>query len=398
MTPQAHSLPVLSHYWQRALNTLSGELQRSEYIYLFNPFRHPSFLTSKRIAIIVGRARLIALLFGILTPLWIIVDYFTFSYQLWFSMALLRIGISLSFLALASFHKQRSCLRHAWQILFLLFLIPVLFYIGSHYLLARFPEQAFTTLMEGYSFLPYILMTILAVFPLCILENLFLSLLILSGEFVFILLQDNGSMFYMLNHAGALWLLLLLSCISTTAGSSQLAFMIMLVQQAVRDPLTGSLTRRSGEELLLLQFSLSLRDKTPLTLAFIDLDRFKSVNDQFGHESGDIVLKTAAHSICRPLRGTDVLIRWGGEEFVVIMPNTNTQQAELALERIRKNGLGQRPDGKILTASIGVAERILDNAADSRRLVEIADQRMYQAKQSGRNQIVCSGDDLLGHA
>jgi diguanylate cyclase (GGDEF)-like protein len=83
-----------------------------------------------------------------------------------------------------------------------------------------------------------------------------------------------------------------------------------------------------------------------------------------------------------------MLVRWGGEEFVVILPGASGEEARQVLERVRSAGLGQRPDGSLLTASIGVAERVLDNAEDWSRLVEIADQRMYQAKTSGKNRIV----------
>ncbi len=81
-------------------------------------------------------------------------------------------------------------------------------------------------------------------------------------------------------------------------------------------------------------------------------------------------------------------IRWGGEEFVVLMPNTTAAGALVALERLGASGLGARPDGSAQTASIGLAERRVDAAGDGQQLVDMADTRMYAAKESGRNRMI----------
>ena len=141
-----------------------------------------------------------------------------------------------------------------------------------------------------------------------------------------------------------------------------------------------------------LQSIISARSNAPLSVAFFDVDHFKSVNDQYGHEAGDQVLISSTEHITHTLRRGDMLVRWGGEEFLVIMPNTDLEQAVVAMSRARELGFGQRPDGQPVTASIGIAERSADGASDWKDLVEKADQRMYRAKQSGRDRIVC-GDD-----
>jgi diguanylate cyclase (GGDEF)-like protein len=91
------------------------------------------------------------------------------------------------------------------------------------------------------------------------------------------------------------------------------------------------------------------------------------------------------------LRRGDMLARWGGEEFLLIMPNTDLVQAEAALVRLRGIGFGLNPNQAPVTASIGIAERVADQASEWKSLVEMADQRMYRAKQNGRDQ-VCSRD------
>ncbi len=123
-------------------------------------------------------------------------------------------------------------------------------------------------------------------------------------------------------------------------------------------------------------------------MAFLDLDFFKRINDQFGHEAGDRALISMTDSVSQHMRHGDVLARWGGEEFLLIMPGTALDQAVTAIERLRKAGFGERPEGGRVTASIGIAERRADNVTDWKQLVEMADHRMYAAKQGGRDRVV----------
>jgi diguanylate cyclase (GGDEF)-like protein len=176
--------------------------------------------------------------------------------------------------------------------------------------------------------------------------------------------------------------------VSIIAGISQLAFMIVLVRESIRDGLTGSYSRHSGEELLGLQFNIAARNKAPLSLAFIDLDHFKRINDTFGHDTGDQVLRSAVDHIRTQVRNSDILVRWGGEEFLLIMPDTDVESACFALQRLREKGFGSKPDGLVVTASIGVAERIRDSLDNWQSLVAKADENMYEAKQSGRDRLV----------
>jgi len=127
--------------------------------------------------------------------------------------------------------------------------------------------------------------------------------------------------------------------------------------------------------------------RRPLSLVFVDLDHFKLVNDRYGHEEGDRVLHNAAEALQKTLRQSDIVVRWGGEEFLVIMPETDGAGAISALKRLRTNGLGLRPDGTPQTASIGLAECLSDNLATYSELIELADHRMYQAKASGRDRV-----------
>src|SRR6185503_17919231 len=111
------------------------------------------------------------------------------------------------------------------------------------------------------------------------------------------------------------------------AAASQLRMLRALVEQAVRDPLTGCLRRQAGEALLEQQYRFAARGGTPLTVLFADIDRFKRVNDRHGHEAGDHVLASVASALRQALRQSDVLVRWGGEEFLVLLPHADASSA-----------------------------------------------------------------------
>jgi len=132
--------------------------------------------------------------------------------------------------------------------------------------------------------------------------------------------------------------------------------------------------------------------RSAMALLVLDLDHFKLVNDRFGHKAGDDVLSHVGHIFEKAFRRQDVMIRWGGEEFVVGLPGTDAAAAEMIVSRLADLGLGQRPDGTPMTASIGLVERKSDGIDRLRALIELADRRMYQAKRAGRNRF-CSGAD-----
>ena len=196
-------------------------------------------------------------------------------------------------------------------------------------------------------------------------------------------------------YLGQMWLMLLILGVAVVAGVGQLRYMIALVSRASQDPLTGVFTRRSGGEVIDLQYRVSERQDTPFAVAFFDLDNFKSINDTYGHDEGDNALRTLVGTLRKKLRTSDIIVRWGGEEFVVILGNTDVDGAKLVLRRIMADWLGQRPDGGPLTASIGFAERRADKVEDWPVLVELADQRMYKAKKGGKARAVGCGEEVI---
>lgn len=377
--------------WYQAMTSMLAEMSKEELRWLLCSRMQISLLEKRRTTVIVSRVRIVAALFALLTPLWIVVDIAAFPYKVWFPLVAARLAATVAFCMITLLAVRMNRMADAYRMLALLFAVPTAFFLFSYQHMAQFDlhgiQQAFST---GYAFLPFVMLAGLSIFPLTLLENIaFIAPLLLMQIVAGVL---RLPVLDWPTFAASFWLLLLIAGVSVLAGLSQLAFIIVMVREAIRDRMTGCFSRQSGEELIELQFTLTNREGSPLALAFIDLDRFKEINDTYGHEAGDTILANAAEAIQGGLRGGDILVRWGGEEFVLIMPNTTAPLACVALERVREAGLGKRPDGTPVTASIGIAERLSDGIADWRQLIEKADSRMYEAKQGGRDCIVgCGG-------
>lgn len=371
------------------LQNIFNELPREEMLWLFSPSKHMTLLSTRRAAMIISRVRLIALLFAMLTLLFIVPDLLMLPWPVSGELALGRIVASLAFVGLMFSFQNSSSMRDAYVALAIMFAIPTAFFVFSYALLSQVHLDGLgMTITAIYAFLPLIMVAGLSIFPLTAVEGAIFAGPVLIAEIASSLMRmDHFNLSPLISTS---WLVIVIAIVATLSGMSQLGFMIALVRTALRDALTGCFSRLSGMELLEIQFILSSRSGSPLALAFIDLDNFKSVNDNFGHDAGDLVLVKTAEHIRASLRTGDMLARWGGEEFILIMPNTFCNDAIAAIERLRADGLGMRPDNTPMTASIGISERTEDHSSDWKALVELADQRMYSAKQSGKNKSVYS--------
>lgn len=149
------------------------------------------------------------------------------------------------------------------------------------------------------------------------------------------------------------------------------------------DPLTGLLNRRGFFDIMRKALSLSKRARLPLSLVMVDLDRFKEVNDRYGHLAGDELLTATAQLLVRCSRQEDSVCRFGGEEFLVLLPNTALENATLFCERVRQSVLQLSTPVPNRTASLGVTELNETDTPDS--LIARADRAMYRAKETGRN-------------
>lgn len=378
---------TIARYWLRLWSLVLVDMSGQEIGWLMKPSSHIPLLTVRRVAIIAVRVRMMAGLFALLTPLWIIADMLALPPELWHGLAVARLGATLAFACVFISARQCNTMRDAYRSLALLLLVPMSFFLYSYQLMEHYHVQGIqAAFAAGYAFLPFVVLAGLSIFPLTVIECIAFSAPVLLLQ-----LAAAGLNWNILDWptvAASCWLLILIAGESALAGISQLAFMIVLVREVTHDSMTGCFSRRSGEELLESQCTLAIRVKASLSLAFIDLDHFKQVNDQYDHEAGDQVLVNAADAIRNHLRMGDILVRWGGEEFLLLMPNTNAKQGCVALRRMREKGFGMRPDNTPVTASVGVVEFPGKGIDSWHQLVEMADKRMYAAKQGGRNLVL----------
>lgn len=171
--------------------------------------------------------------------------------------------------------------------------------------------------------------------------------------------------------------------------SDRRAFERELERMAVTDPLTGTMNRRHARGLLAQAQERAAEEGRPMSLLLVDIDSFKDINDRLGHEAGDLVLQEVTRAISGRLGEWDVLCRWGGDEFVVLLPDRDLEEALALAATLREavSGLVIEDVGAV-TLSIGVAEHARDEDRDA--WVRRADQAMYSAKASGRDAVRAS--------
>ena len=347
---------------------------------------HPAHLAHHRFDTIFGRIRVVSLVFAILTICWIPVDLITLDGQAWMILGGMRLGIAGVFLALAAMPEDDQSHGLVLILLALMLANPLVLFVAAEIVFQGAaltgPAQINANL---YAALPFIVMAGLSLFPLVAMEGLLLAVPIFAAVLLMPLFIDSV---YWIEVISTSWVLGLLLGIVLLAGMIQVYYMEALLHRANHDPLTGALTRRSGTELIEFSFRLANDKDSPLTVAFLDIDNFKSINDTFGHDAGDVVLRQSVDTLRSQLRDADSIIRWGGEEFVLLLNDTTIDGAHVVIGRITEKWLAKRPDGDPLTASIGVAERTLDGAQTWSELVQLADERMYQAKRTGKARCV----------
>lgn len=363
---------------------------------LLSPIGHSSHIRRHAAAVTLSRVRFVSALFAVLVPAWSVVDLLVFEMVQAVPLIALRFASAAVFVFLA-WPRELSTTRPSLQaglMLLIMLLVPPVFYLLSLQVVDPAELSGTQALVAGlYALMPTIVLGGLAVFPLTALEVVAFSIpavTIALGSII----ADHGM--DLQADGAALWFMAMMMGLAMFSGMSQLHYMAPLVNKAMPAAPPGPSPRRSGTEALDLMFRLATLSGKPLSVAFFDLDHFKSINDSYGHEAGDKALQTLVESLRTTLRRGDILVRWGGEEFVAVLPDMPADAVPGLLSRLRAgNGLGLRPDGTALTASIGVAETLRDDVLDWPALVELADSRMYEAKRGGRDRAVLPGEEVI---
>lgn len=355
--------------------------------------RHAPALEKARARALSTRVRGFAGSLAALTVALVMFDLLVFERVLPAWLALGQLAAALPFVMLALPPQGAPTMAASRVELTALLGLPLLYFLFATLVLPSLvgdAGQQQAIILMVYSQGLFVLAAGLSLFPLTALEaGIALAAILLVAAVDDNLREGWGSV---TDAVGRIWLLLLVGAVSALAAMSQLTLLAMVIDRSARDHLSGLLTREFGIELLEAQFRVAERQNQPLAMMFIDLDRFKPVNDRYGHEAGDRLLRQVSSSLSSAIRAQDIVIRWGGEEFVVLMPNTDEDGARQALQRLALHGIGTRPDGAVQTASVGIAERRKDAALDWTKLLELADERMYAAKEAGRNAWIDSRD------
>lgn len=353
---------------------------------------HDGDFKSSRAAQMQGRLQVLATIYALFGIMWLYVDYKTLSDEMFLSVGFVRIMMVASFVVLAFSRTHR---RELWAVrirLTLLNLIPTVFFVVCERLLVNETSEI-AHLVYGYY--PFVILVQLAIFPLTILEGLLLAIPPLAGM---LFLAVKADVLLEIPTLGSAILALLLVSLAIWAAVSQLRMLMYLYRQATRDPLTGLNNRRLLMDRLSEEEQRAARSKQPMSIMMLDLDKFKRVNDSYGHHAGDIVLTRFAKIARKAIRTTDIIGRYGGEEFLVVFPNTTVAQGLIIAERLRQavaDASFLLDNGQEInaTVSIGFAEMLPKETSAS--LIERADAAMYTAKESGRNRVVVAGEDAV---
>jgi len=212
-------------------------------------------------------------------------------------------------------------------------------------------------------------------------QSLAVAPLTLDGEIIGSLNEADGSKFRYLPDMDTTLLkqlaIILSVCLSNVMAHERLNIL------ASRDSLTELLNRRSLEQILKREFERAVRYRTPLTVVFIDVDDFKMVNDRYGHKAGDEVLKYVATHLSHMTRGSDVVARFAGDEFIIVLPNTPLDEASEFTNRLQTFFINHPLDFEGIKIQVSIScglSQIEERAADAMSLLKKADKMLYKAK------------------
>ena len=252
------------------------------------------------------------------------------------------------------------------------------------------------SLYESHEFMIQALGLVTVVLVIFIVPNRSENMLILSlcASVVFFTFFYFHSEYFLTREyivAAAYAIITIVLCAVKTFGtdrSAQAEFLAKerLEQSSMRDFLTNAATRERLEEEARRWMNFCRRQSLPLCLVFVDVDDLKRINDHYGHTMGDLALKEIARVMQNQLRNSDTIARWGGDEFIILLPNVTLQNAVLLLDRVKSAVCQMRLDGGIsVSCSFGVVQMRAESTYT--QLLEEADAMMYRAKQSGKGRI-----------
>lgn len=361
-------------------------LRRTDFNDLISSEMHSRDFNGSRAEYIYMRVRLLAFVFSILALLWIPVDALIVPEDALNSILMLRLAYSGLFLILGLSTKGPQSLLFSRLRLSIFVLIPCLFYVGSRLVFNH--DSNIDVVLVGYSFLPYLTVALLAIFPLTLIEGIGYASLV---GVTFLVSEVYFGGFLTISTLGDIWLLTLLAGVAMWAQLAQLHMLLRLYREASRDALTGLVNRRVLNKWLTLEITRARQQQQPLSILLFDLDFFKQVNDTYGHLTGDKVLQAFSRLLRRDLVNYNLIGRYGGEEFLAVLPNLDESAAMIIAERIRKNChrvQTQGSEGRIVSFTVSIGVTGLRDTDTTETLVHRVDKGLYSAKMKGRDTVV----------
>ncbi len=361
-------------------------LRRTDFNDLISSEMHSRDFNGSRAEYIYMRVRLLAFVFSILALLWIPVDALIVPEDALNSILMLRLAYSGLFLILGLSTKGPQSLLFSRLRLSIFVLIPCLFYVGSRLVFNH--DSNIDVVLVGYSFLPYLTVALLAIFPLTLIEGIGYASLV---GVTFLVSEVYFGGFLTISTLGDIWLLTLLAGVAMWAQLAQLHMLLRLYREASRDALTGLVNRRVLNKWLTLEITRARQQQQPLSILLFDLDFFKQVNDTYGHLTGDKVLQAFSRLLRRDLVNYNLIGRYGGEEFLAVLPNLDESGAMIIAERIRKNChrvQTQGSEGRIVSFTVSIGVTGLRDTDTTETLVHRVDKGLYSAKMKGRDTVV----------
>ncbi|TBR13833.1 MAG: GGDEF domain-containing protein [Lysobacter sp.] len=352
--------------------------------WLASSLRVPSACADARDAVLRARVRALAPVLAALTLGWIALDAAVMPTAQVARIGCVRVAIAAALLALSRVRRHLSAATTLRAFVW----VQALGFGAIQLLLGHVDLAG----VAGYGLFPFVIVAQLALFPAPWPHTLRAA--IAPAAALALMLGWAGPPLTPADWRDA-WLLVLLVGVAAWTAQAQLRLLVELLgarRDAGHDALTGLANRRNLDKRLATEQARALRHGTPLSVLMLDLDRFKRVNDEYGHAAGDTVLASAARALADELRAIDLGARFGGEEFVALLPDTPLDDATRAAERIRRR-IAATPatyEGVEIpvTVSIGVAQWNVEE--DTAGLIARADGALYAAKRDGRDRCVAA--------
>jgi len=369
--------------WYRRYGTFVSNFRFTD---IFSAYHHTNDFKLNRAENINIRLRFMAIFFALVVPAYMLIDYYTLTHAHFIPIASLRCVLALIHITVCLFTLRRLSPLAVNALLGLDILAAGLFYMAAMYILQSGIGEVPPV---GYTFMPLMMIVMLGLFPLTLSCSLLIMLLVVecyAGLQIMLgnlLSEESLSM---------LFLFLLFMGIILWLQSGQLLMLLRLYRESTRDALTGLINRRVLMKFLDQEVNQNQDTERRFSVLMMDLDRFKLINDDHGHFTGDLVIKATARLLETEMRVGDIVARFGGEEFVAVLPGLGRDMAVAVAERICESCTQNHitaPDGSQITftASIGVSEYI--GGEDIETTLRRADEALYSAKEQGRNRVIC---------